>query len=82
MAKRIDRSPRANSKPNHLWTHNNHPSDGELWQDCEYCDWLRANPDEPETLYYRTIIKDLTGKREDLMRELGIHRRPRTQEEP
>ena len=75
MAKRTYHSPRAGSKPRRPVTHNNHPSDGELWQDCERCDWLRANPDEAEAVYYRTQIKYLAEKREDLLRNLGIRRR-------
>jgi hypothetical protein len=57
MAKRTYHSPRAGSKPRQPVTHNNHPSDGELWQDCELCDFLRANPDDSRAVYYRTQVK-------------------------
>ena len=57
MVKRTYHSPRPGSKPRQPVTHNNHPADGELWQDCELCDFLRANPEDSRAVYYRTQVK-------------------------
>jgi hypothetical protein len=77
MYKRTRHSRQAGEEPPRPVSHNDHPADGELWDDCRLCDFIRGNPEDAGAVYYRTTLRERSIARESLLRTLGVHRRPR-----